>query len=94
MHIAGPTTSERHRRGLVTFIVDMLAARKPKTEAEGPYTYLTLEIVERQSGATVRSWGELPVTTTGLAREIESDLDRLDPNAFAAKWDLGASPTA
>jgi hypothetical protein len=85
---AEPTDRDRRKRGFLSFVGEMVASRGDAAVAEGPYVYVTIEILDRGSGAAMRTWAELPATASGLAQEIESDLDRLDADSFALKWKL------
>lgn len=86
LKVAEPTSKQRRTRGLLSFVGEMVASRAYEAVGQGPDVYVTIEILDRGSGAVMRTWAELPVTATGLAQEIESDLDRLDAGSFASKW--------
>jgi hypothetical protein len=88
LRVAQPTSKDRRKRGFLSFIGEMVASREYEAVGQGPYVYVTIEVLDRDSGVVVRTWAELPVTAAGLAQEIESDLDRLDADSFASKWKL------
>jgi hypothetical protein len=56
----------------------------------GAVDTLKLEVVDRRTGETVLTRHEKYSIGSRLAAEINADLDRLDPAAFAKEW--GSEP--
>jgi hypothetical protein len=58
----------------------------------GAVPTLKLEVADRRTGDAVLARHEKYSIGSRLAEEINADLDRLDPTAFAKEWGIERSP--
>ena len=91
LHLIHPTTEQRQSGQIRAMLVDLILMGTNPGVSQ-PYVKFTMEIVDRRTGETVLAMRESPETAQRLAEMVETDLGRLDAEAFAAEW--GIKPNA
>jgi hypothetical protein len=86
LHLIDPTTAERHHARAVEVIAEVLAGFSFGVVGGGSSVKLTLDVVDRRTGATVLTMREFHESARRLAEMVDADLDRLDAEQFAAEW--------
>ena len=94
LHLIHPETAERHRQQLKNLLADILLGGLAVGVNASPgnvFMKVTLEVTDLRTNRTVLTMDERVEEAQGVVDLIDSDLERLDAAAFAARWGISES---